>query len=166
MAAAKSITKVPIILLLVPVVLVVGLVALPLLCAHGFFRWIEGIYIRRQLHAQWPAGKVGLLVYSQSPLWTSAIERELLPHIASACIVVNRTIEPRWKEIFRLECRAQKHWAGSLTHNPVVLLIPPRGKVLSFQLFNAFQEHKRGDGTQLETSLGSIREAFAPYIAT
>ena len=165
MVFAKSITKAIFVLLLAPVALVVALAALPFFCVLAVFRWADRIRVRRQLRTCWPLGKVGMLVYSQSPLWAPIIERELLPYIGSACVVVNRTSEPRWKNLFRLECRAQELWLGSVTYCPVVMLIPPRGKVLSFQLFEAFRDHKHGNDAQLKSHLGSIREAFAPYIA-
>jgi hypothetical protein len=164
MISVKSIAKTAIIMALIPVAVVAGLVALPFLCVLALFRWVDGVRVRKQLSVRWPAGKVGVLVYSQSPLWAPTIEQELLPHIGSACVVVNRTSEPQWKRVFRLECRAQELWLGSVTYCPVVMLIPPRGKILSFQLFEAFREHKHGNDQQLKSQIGSIREAFAPYI--
>lgn len=83
-----------------------GVVVVPLLLAHLAWRRLQRAQICRQLHRHWPAHVSAVLVYSQSPRWAPAIERELLPLLGTRCIAIDRSREPDWKRRYAPEIRA------------------------------------------------------------
>ena len=102
------------------------------------------------------SGKDVLIVYTDSPHWKEYIETRWLPRWADRAIALNRS-RP-WKED-QPEARLWRAVAGVAEHTPVVIVVPPHGKVRIVRFWLAFRDFKHGKDRRLreaEARLGRI----------
>jgi hypothetical protein len=142
---------------------VIGLLALLLM--GSWLAWqVRGLCLASRVRRTWPAGKVGIIAYTNNRKWASHVEERLLPRLASKTIVVDRS-DAQWKSRFPLEHAVIRHWGGRREYNPIVIAFPSTGAPRVFRLYEAFQETRRGDRADLEKQTALILEAFDSYVA-
>jgi hypothetical protein len=101
-------------------------------------------------------GKDVVVVYTDSPHWKEYIETRWLPRFGERTIALNRS-KP-WRED-QAEARLWRAVAGSAEHTPVVIVVPPHGKVQIVRFWLAFRDFKHGKDKRLrdaEARLASI----------
>jgi hypothetical protein len=107
------------------------------------------------------SGKDVVVVYTDSSHWKEYIETRWLPRLGERAIAFDRS-KP-WRED-QLEARLWRTVAGQAEHTPVVIVVPPRGKVQIVRFWRAFRDHKHGKDRRLreaEARLAAILgEAF------
>ena len=91
-------------------------------------------------------GKDVLVVYTDSPHWKEYIETQWLPRWGDRAIAFDRS-KP-WRED-QVEARLWRAVAGSAEHTPVVIVVPPRGKVRIVRFWLAFRDFKHGKDKRL-----------------
>ena len=91
-------------------------------------------------------GKDVLVVYTDSPHWKEYIEANWLPRWGDRAIAFDRS-KP-WRED-QVEARLWRAVAGTAEHTPVVIVVPPRGKVQIVRFWLAFRDHKHGKDARL-----------------
>ena len=132
-------------MLLSPLILavaIVGALVLPVAWLSGRVR--DG-RLRRRFAARWSAeGKVGVLVYSNSPNWGEYIEARWLPHLADRMVVLNWSERQGWPRTAPLEARIHARWAGRGDYNPVAIVFPPSGDVEVVRFRKPFRDWKHG----------------------
>ena len=117
--------------------LAVGVVAL---IAYKFFTdRSRAVAAFRSAHSA--LGKDVLIVYTGSPHWKDYIETNWLPRWGHRAVILDRT-RP-WKAD-QVEARLWRALAGSAEHTPVVIVVPPRGRVHVVRFYLAFRDYKHG----------------------
>ena len=91
-------------------------------------------------------GKDVVVVYTDSPHWKEYIETRWLPRCGDRAIGLNRS-KP-WRED-QPEARLWRAVAGTAEHTPVVIVVPPRGKVQIVRFWLAFRDFKHGKDKRL-----------------
>jgi hypothetical protein len=102
------------------------------------------------------SGKDVVIVYTDSPHWKEYIEARWLPRWGHRAIVLDRSRPWRHDQP---EARLWRAMAGSAEHTPVVIVVPPHGKVKIVRFWLAFRDFKHGKDRKLreaETRLGRI----------
>ena len=129
--------------------------AVPIIVGYGAVH----LWHFSRLRATWPSSQLGFIAYSDSQLWAPYIERELLPHIADRCLVINRS-RGNWKQQFRAESRALTFWGGFTHYNPIAVVLRPWWRIRVFRLYGPFREYKFGRAKPLEEMTHAIVRAF------
>ena len=88
-------------------------------------------------------GKLGILVYSDSPNWKQHVETEILSRVGHKLVALNWTHRARWRR--SIEVRAFQHWGGERDFNPLAILFLPRRPVLVLRFRPAFRDLKHGN---------------------
>ena len=91
-------------------------------------------------------GKDVVVVYTDSPHWKEYIETRWLPRWGDRAIAFDRS-KP-WRED-QVEARLWRAVAGTAEHTPVVIVVPPRGKVQIVRFWLAFRDFKHGKDKRL-----------------
>lgn len=91
-------------------------------------------------------GKDVLVVYTDSPHWKEYIETRWLPRWGDRAIAFDRS-KP-WRED-QVEARLWRAVAGTAEHTPVVIVVPPHGKVQIVRFWLAFRDFKHGKDKRL-----------------
>lgn len=91
-------------------------------------------------------GKDVLVVYTDSPHWKEYIETRWLPRWGDRAIAFDRS-KP-WRED-QVEARLWRSVAGTAEHTPVVIVVPPQGKVQIVRFWLAFRDFKHGKDKRL-----------------
>ena len=128
------------VVLLLPL-LVIGLLMSAIL---GLVRWLERRWLTwrfRRVHGR--AGKFVVLVYSYSPHWKRHVEEQILPGLEPHAIALNWSERSgEWWQRRPLEVRVARFWGGDREFNPMAVLIPPTGAVVTIRFWQAFLELK------------------------
>ena len=95
------------------------------------------------------AGKDVVVVYTDSPHWKEYIETRWLPRWEDRAIAFDRS-KP-WRED-QPEARLWRAVAGTAEHTPVVIVVPPAGKVQIVRFFLAFRDYKYGKDRRLRAA--------------
>jgi hypothetical protein len=141
--------------------LVISPILLPALLVFGLYRWTKGGVLRRKFRREYRAqGKVGVLVYSESPHWKEHIEADILPRIADRVVVLNWSLRAEWKRHKPLEVQVFEHWGGSREFNPMAIIFPARGRVKTIRLWQAFIELKHGKTNRLRNEQARLFDAI------
>ena len=144
------------ILLTVVIVVCIPLL-LPLLLAYGLY----ALFLHILLWMFWsPAGKRVLFVYSNSPVWQSYIEANILPRLPHGSVVLNWSERRRWRW-WSLSAAVFHFFGGSREFNPLAIVVRPLRWVRVFRFWRAFRDAKHGNRnalhlleTQFFSSLG------------
>jgi hypothetical protein len=116
----------------------------PLIAGAAIARRVKAGALRGAFERRWRSrGKLGILVYSDSPNWKQHVENDLLPRVGEKVVVLNWTQRASWRR--SLEVRAFEHWGGERDFNPIAILFPPRKPVLTLRYRSAFRDLKHGD---------------------
>jgi hypothetical protein len=87
-----------------------------------------------------------VVVYTDSPHWREYIETRWLPRWGDRAIAFDRS-KP-WRED-QPEARLWRAVAGSAEHTPLVIVVPPSGRVHIVRFFLAFRDYKHGKDRRL-----------------
>ena len=103
------------------VVVVCSPLLLPLLLAYGLYAFLLHVL----LWLLWsPAGKRVLFVYSNSPVWQSYIENNILPRLPRGSVVLNWSERRRWRW-WSLSAAVFYFFGGSREFNPLAVIVRP-----------------------------------------
>ena len=128
--------------------ILVGLAMAPFVL--GWDRW-QAHRLRRRFERKWrPAGKAGLLVYSNSPHWQAYIESRWLPYLSARMVVLNWSERERWPATAPLEARVHRRWAGEREFNPVAIVFRDGAAPEVVRFWKAFRDLKHGKSRALE----------------
>ena len=93
-------------------------------------------------------GRIGLLIYSDSPHWKAHIEEKWFPRIGPHVYALNWSENRRWPR--SLGVRTFDEFVGrTYQFNPAVVVIRRRGEPLVFRFYQAFRNAKHGRGVDL-----------------
>jgi len=93
-------------------------------------------------------GRHILFVYSNSPVWSSYIEREILPYISETAVILNWSERKQWKN--SLAVLAFKFYGGSQNFNPLAIVFRPFRFHKVFRFYQAFKDFKHGKTEKLK----------------
>jgi hypothetical protein len=93
-------------------------------------------------------GRNVLFVYSDSPLWRDAIERDFLPRLGARAITLNWSERQRWR--ISLATLAFSYFGGSREFNPLGLVFQPFRRTRKFRFWKAFRALKADKPQALE----------------
>ena len=91
-------------------------------------------------------GRLGLLVYSDSPLWRSRIESEWLPRLGDRVAVLNWSERRTW----HADDPLVRLFRGCGVRAPVLIALRRERRPLVFAFAPAFRNAKHGSGEDLE----------------
>ena len=129
----------PIVLVtVVPVVIVVG----------GFYLFVAVLLHLAVLLFWLPRGRRVLFVYSNSPIWQTYIEAEILPRLPRQTSVLNWSNRKNWPR-FGLSAWLFNTFAGSREFNPIAIVFRPLAPPRKFRFWRAFRDYKHGKPQRL-----------------
>jgi hypothetical protein len=124
---------------------------LPFVAVSRTARWVKGHFLAWRFRREWGRkGRVAVVVYSDSPNWKNHIEGQVLPRVAARVVTVNWSRRFDWRHHKPVEVRVFQHWGGCREFNPMAIIVPRRGKVLTVRLWAAFRELKQGKPERLQ----------------
>ena len=134
-------------ILLALVVVVCSPLLLALVLAYGLY----ALLLHVLLWLLWsPAGKRVLFVYSNSPVWQSYIEDNILPRLPQGSVVLNWSERRRWRWWW-LSAAAFRFFGGSREFNPLAVVVQPLRWGRTFRFWRAFRDAKHGNQVALRT---------------
>jgi len=152
-AMCGALVRVAIMVVLFPLLIIL----LPLLALGLLWRECRASGLRSAFLAKWsPQGKVGLIVYSNSPNWKDYIEATWLPRVADKTVVLNWSDRQHWSREYPLEAKLFRAYAGTKEFNPIAIIFtgPPvrpiaerwaalcSGAILDAVLFSHYPERE------------------------
>lgn len=96
-----------------------------------------------------PQGKIGILVYSDSPHWKDHVENHILPRVGSRLVTLNWSRRAQWSDPKPLEVCVFEHWAGSRAFNPMAIIVRGYRSVDTIRFFEAFKAAQHGQPDDL-----------------
>jgi hypothetical protein len=90
-----------------------------------------------------PKGKDVLFVNSDSPVWHEFMETEVLPLVQDRAVMLNWSHRKTWPN-WSLAVRVFRHFGGSDSFNPLVIVFRPIRGAQKFRFWRAFKDWKRG----------------------
>ena len=143
------------------VMLALSPILVPLLILKVTHHWIRGVVLSWRFRRVWGSqGKVGVLVYSDSPNWKEYVEASLLPRVADRVVTINWSARSLWSDRKPLEVRVFEHWAGEHEFNPMAIIVPRRCKVCTVRFWQAFKDFKHGRPDELHRQEALLLEAI------
>ena len=128
-------------ILLTLVVVVCSPLLLSIVLAYGLYALLLHIL----LWMFWsPAGKRVLFVYSNSPVWQSYIEDNILPRLPHGSVVLNWSERRRWRW-WSLSAAVFRFFGGRREFNPLAVVVRPLRWVRVFRFWRAFRDAKHGN---------------------
>jgi hypothetical protein len=138
------------------VVVVVTPLLLPLGLAYGLY----ALLLHVLLWLLWsPAGKRVLFVYSNSPVWQSYIEGNILPRLPQGSVVLNWSDRRRWRW-WSLSVAVFHFFGGSREFNPLAVVVRPFRWGRVFRFWRAFRDAKHGNQEPLKV----VETQFFTYL--
>jgi hypothetical protein len=142
--------------LLALVVVVCSPLLLPLLVVYGLY----ALLLHVSLWLLWsPAGRRVLFVYSNSPVWQSYIEDNILPRLPRGSVVLNWSERRRWRW-WSLSVAVFHFFGGSRDFNPLAVVVRPLRWGRAFRFWRAFRDAKHGDRDALQL----VERQFSTYL--
>jgi hypothetical protein len=121
----------------------------PLLLLLLFVYGLYALLLHVLLWVLWsPAGKRVLFVYSNSPVWQSYIEDNILPKLPQGSVVLNWSERRRWHS-WSLSAVVFHCFGGSREFNPLAIVVRPLRWVRVFRFWRAFRDAKHGNPNAL-----------------
>ena len=132
--------------LLALVVVVCSPLLLPLLVVYGLY----ALLLHVSVWLLWsPAGRRVLFVYSNSPVWQSYIEDNILPRLPRGSVVLNWSERRRWRW-WSLSVAVFHLFDGTRDFNPLAVVVRPLRWGRAFRFWRAFRDAKHGDRGALQ----------------
>jgi hypothetical protein len=111
--------------------------------------WLAGrARVRSAIADLRAAGKRGVLVYSDSPVWGPYIAHRWLPRVGPGFEVLNWSARASWPDSPAV--RLWRQLTGRRRFNPVVILLQDGGPPLLYAFYGWFQAAKHGERAGLE----------------
>jgi hypothetical protein len=130
--------------------------ALPIVAGYGLYAFSLHVLI----WLRWgPAGTRVLFVYSNSPVWQSYIENNIVPRLPPGSVVLNwseRRHWPRWS----LPVRVFRFFGGRREFNPLAVVVEPLCWGRTFRFWKAFRDAKHGN----HEALRRVEAEFFKYL--
>lgn len=121
----------------------VVIILLPFLLIIGIIYLSWGLMLSIAIWISWGLnGRCILFVYSNSPIWSNYIEKEIIPHIQEKAVILNWSERKSWK--ISLAVLAFKHFGGRRNFNPLAIVFKPFRLNKDFRFYEAFREYKHG----------------------
>lgn len=142
--------------LLALVVVVCSPLLLPLLVVYGLY----ALLLHVAVWLLWsPAGRRVLFIYSNSPVWQSYIEDNILPRLPRGSVVLNWSERRRWRW-WSLSVAVFHLFGGSRDFNPLAVVVRPLRWGRAFRFWRAFRDAKHGD----RDALRLVETQFFTYL--
>ena len=136
----------------------IALLTLPIWASLVALAWLwqlsRHVSMVAQMQMLWPENKRLLVAYSSGAASARRIEKELLPRLGDAAVVVDRAASD-WKARFPLEMRMLRFWSG-LRVSPVVIVRVPRYRIRVYELYDAFRAAQKGKTVHLTDAMDQI----------
>ena len=143
-------------ILLTLVIVVCSPLLLSLLIAYGLYALLLHIL----LWMFWsPVGMRVLFVYSNSPVWQSYIEDNILPRLPQGSVVLNWSERGCWRW-WSLSAAVFHFFGGSREFNPLAVVVRPLRRVRVFRFWRAFRDAKHGN----REALSLLETQFFSYL--
>lgn len=137
----------------------IATVLLPLLVIWGVFYYCWGFVLSIAIWVIWGSqGRYILFVYSDSPIWTDYIHKEILPYIDHKAVVLNWSERKRWK--VSLAVLAFRFYGGNQSFNPIAIVFRPFRFHREFRFYEAFKDFKHGKIIRLENMKAEFFKAI------
>ena len=121
------------------------LVCSPLLLSLALAYGLYALLLHICLWMVWsPAGTRVLFVYSNSPVWQSYIEDNIVPRLPPGSVVLNWSERRRWRW-WSLSALVFHFSGGSREFNPLAVVVRPLRWVRVFRFWRAFRDVKHGN---------------------
>ena len=129
--------------------IIVVLIFLPLILIVGMIYYVCGFLLLIAIWINWGLqGRYILFVYSNSPIWSNYIEKEIIPHIQDKAMILNWSERKQWK--VSLAVLAFNYFGGRRNFNPLAIVFKPLRLNKVFRFYEAFKEYKHGKTEALE----------------
>ena len=131
------------------VLIIVVLIFLPFILIAGIVYYVWRFILLITIWINWGLqGRYILFVYSNSPIWSTYIEEEIIPHIQGEAMILNWSERKTWK--VSLAVLAFNHFGGRRNFNPLAIVFKPFRFNKEFRFYEAFKEYKNGTTEKLE----------------
>jgi hypothetical protein len=128
---------------LVPFIVVLALASLPLVLIFGIVRWLIRFALLVVVWTTWiPRGRRALVVYSNSSVWQSYFEANVIAPLGDRAVVLNWSERKHWKQ--SLPVMLFRSFSEGREFNPLVIVFPPYRRPQYFRFYEAFRAYKHG----------------------
>lgn len=107
-----------------------------------------------------PRNKRLLFVYSDSPIWQTHIETQILPSIRDQAVILNWSQRKQWSVRHTLAVAVFRHFGGRYEFNPMAVVFRPLQLGRVFRFFQPFKELKHGK----PESIARVETEFFHYL--
>ena len=142
---AVAILSLPLLVILAALML---LLYLPALMVVHLLVWIVWL----------PRGRVGVMVYSNSPNWQQDIEETILPAVRQRLVVLNWSERRLWRNDLAVWCFRLVNFGGRSNFNPMAIVFRPWRPLRTVRLFQAYRDAKHGNPRELESKKKKLFE--------
>ena len=157
-AVLRFVGTVLVIVLIIPVFIVIFPFMIPHIVTDISFRF----KFREVAVSQ---GKFILFVYSDSPIWKSYIEHNILPQIQNHAVILNWSERSKWDKT-SWAVRAFQHWGGLKNFNPLGIVFCNLAKVRVIRFYGAFHDYKHGKIVSLQKVESQFFELIKAKVKT
>jgi hypothetical protein len=103
-------------------------------------------------------GRFLILIYSNSTIWQTYIENNILPKVQDHAIILNWSDRSRWDKS-SWTVRAFEHWGGRRNFNPMAIVFRSLISVRVIRFYRPFLDHKHGRSAPLRQAESQLIEA-------
>jgi hypothetical protein len=104
---------------------------------------LAGLLLHMAVWCIWcTRGRDVLLVYSDSPIWQTYVEEQLLPKLRHRAVILNWSERRTWRRT--LAVTLFHFFGGSREFNPMAIAFRPFRMARSFRFYKPFRDFKHG----------------------
>ncbi len=149
---------------IIPLVIVGALLVLPIVAIYVLLKAFGALLIVIAISFSWiPKGKRFLIIFSESELWSSYFQDEVLPQFGDTAQVINLSRDGGKKKPWHLAWVIHKQFTGYRNRFPIVLRFTPFFPWESVRFYNAFKEAKKGKTKDLEHAKSKLKEWYPKH---
>ena len=127
------------------------IISLPFIIVFLFGYVLYGLGLNIAIWISWiPRGKSILFVTSDSPVWQTYMDSEIIHGLESKGVILNWSKRKTWGRKPNLAIMAFRYFGGSQEFNPVAVVFSPFNKTKVFRFWQAFKDYKHGNSAPLE----------------
>lgn len=143
-------------------VAVVVVICLPLVLTIVAGYGVYAVSLHMLIWIRWSrAGTRVLFVYSNSPVWQSYIENNIVPRLPPKSVVLNWSERRTWPRC-SLAVAVFRFFGGRREFNPLAVVVEPFCWGRTFRFWQAFRDAKHGN----HTALNRVETEFFTYLAS
>ncbi len=144
-------------------IIAAGFLAFPVLVAVAVLMlvvWLPAlILVHLLVWLLWiPKGRVGIMVYSNSPNWQQDVEETILPVVRGRLVVLNWSERKRWRNNLAVWCFRFVNFGRRRNWNPMAVVFRPLRPLRTVRLFQAYRDAKHGELRELESKKKELFE--------